>query len=245
MNEISVAICDDDADILSVVTGSISNEFTKHGYHATIELFRNAKEAQQRMKHVTFDPLFLDIDMPGEDGITFAKSLRSHDLSTDIIFLSSREDRVFDALRTGPNGFIRKSSFLKDVADVIALYVKNREKKKGKQLVIEEGDGTRSFDIGQVLYIEGRGKYQEIHLQGNPEPVKVRKTMQEMEDMLSKSGFLRIHKGYLVNYTCIRHLGTAEAELTNGEILPLSRRRVQEIRDAYLALMQDSDVLLL
>ena len=67
----------------------------------------------------------------------------------------------------------------------------------------------------------------------------MRWSMQDLEEALAPIGFLRIHKGYLVNYKFIRRLENTEAVLTSGERIPLSRRRVQEIRAQYLTLMQD------
>ena len=57
---------------------------------------------------------------------------------------------------------------------------------------------------------------------------------------LEPHGFLRIHKGYLLNYRFIRRIGDNEVTLTSGERLPVSRRKYQEIRDAYMELMQNS-----
>ena len=56
---------------------------------------------------------------------------------------------------------------------------------------------------------------------------------------------MRIHKGYLVNYKYIRRLEDTEAVLTNGERIPLSRRRVQEIRKRYLELMRGRGTVIL
>ena len=63
--------------------------------------------------------------------------------------------------------------------------------------------------------------------------------MQELEEELSGYGLLRIHKGYLLNYRFIRRIGDNEVTLTNGEKLPISRRKYQEIREAYMVLMQN------
>lgn len=69
--------------------------------------------------------------------------------------------------------------------------------------------------------------------------------MKDLEDKLSEKGFLRIHKGYLVNYRFIRRLKNTDAVLTNGEELPISRLRVQEIRNKYLEFMQGGENIIL
>ncbi len=245
MDKLYLAICDDDAGILSVVSGAIISTFRKHGITAEVELFRRPRDLERRMQEQEFELLFLDIDMPGMDGITFAKKLRASNCRTDIIFVSSREDKVFDALRTNPGGFIRKSRFLEDAPAVIAQWMKNRPREERAQLVIQNRDKTVAVPLDTVLYIEGNDKAQLLHAANQPEPIPVRRSMADLEEALSPKGFLRIHKGYLVNYKFIRRLENTEAVLTNGERIPLSRRRVQEIRTRYLELMQDGRTVIL
>jgi len=236
---IRLALCDDATDIWGVVDGALVSAFRKHQLNAVVENFKNAKSLENRMKETDFDLIFLDIDMPGMDGITFAKRLRAGNYRTDIIFISSREDKVFDALKTDPRGFIRKSRFLEDVSEYVNLWIKQRPDESRARLMIEKHGETMTVMLDKVLYIEGEGKSQQIHL-AEEDPIEITESMQELEEALYEKGFIRIHRGYLVNFRYIRRFDSAEAVLTNGERLPLSRRRVQDIRDRYLDLMKDS-----
>lgn len=245
MTKMNLAICDDDASVLGVVSGAVTSAFAKHGIEVTVDVFRRALDLEIRMKEREYDLIFLDIDMPGMDGITFAKKLRASNCRTDIIFISNREDKVFEALRTNPGGFVRKSRFLEDVSEIVELWLKNRHKEEVKKLVIQNKEATYTFLLDDVLYIESSGKVQELHAANRPDPVVVRRSMQDLEDSLTPYGFLRIHKGYLVNYKFVRRLEEDEALLTNGERIPLSRRRVQGIRSQYLELMQSGNSLIM
>ena len=240
-----LAICDDDSVVLSVVSGAIASAFKKKGIQVEVLTFRRAKDLEERMKELEFQLLFLDIDMPEMDGITFAKKVRASNSRTDIIFVSSREDKVFDALRTNPGGFIRKSRFLEDAPEVIETWLKNRPREEVPKLVVQGARETVSYSLDSILYIEGEGKIQNLHIASQKNLVQVRRSMQELEEVLAPQGFLRIHKGYLVNYRYIRRLEDTEAVLTNSERIPLSRRRVQEIRNRYLELMRGGGTVIL
>lgn len=135
MRKMFLAICDDEADILGVVSGAIANTFKKYEIEATTEIFKRTKELEARMQEQSFELLFLDIDMPGMDGITFAGKLREKNKQTDVIFISNREDKVFDALRVNPAGFIRKRRFLEDVPAVIDQWMEMHSDKKGSILI--------------------------------------------------------------------------------------------------------------
>ncbi|MBR0409357.1 MAG: LytTR family transcriptional regulator [Clostridia bacterium] len=95
------------------------------------------------------------------------------------------------------------------------------------------------IQMDKLQYIEGSGKIQLAHIVGKEQPTELHKSMQELEEELTPQGFLRIHKGYLLNYRFIRRIGDNEVSLTSGELLPISRRKYQEIRDAYMELMQN------
>ena len=77
-----------------------------------------------------------------------------------------------------------------------------------------------------------------LHLAETKEPVVVHRKMQDLEEELSSEGFLRIHKGYLVNYDYIRLIGDTCVLLTNGERIPISRRKIQETKQQFLKLMR-------
>ena len=149
MEKLRLAICDDESVVLSVVSGAIASAFKKKGIQVEVMTFRRVKDLEERMKEVEFQLLFLDIDMPEMDGITFAK--RASNSRTDIIFVSSREDKVFDALRTNPGGFIRKGRFLEDAPEVIETWLKNRPKEEAPKLVVQGARETVSYALDTIL----------------------------------------------------------------------------------------------
>ncbi|MCD8023803.1 MAG: response regulator transcription factor [Lachnospiraceae bacterium] len=239
MGEKNIALCDDEAPSLKILAGAITQQFRQRNLAVHIETFTGTAELKRRMKLQSFDLLFLDIDMPGTDGITFAETLREENNWIDIIYISNREDLVFEALRTQPKGFIRKSNLLQDVPGILNPYFSALPKEEKKDtMIIEEQDSIISLPISEVIYVEGSGKQQVLHLKGKKEPVVLRRQMQTLEEELSSKGFIRIHKGYLVNCRYIRRIENAQLTLTNGEVLPISRRKAAAIREMYLEQMQ-------
>ncbi len=239
MKKMYIAICDDEADILGIVKGAIENTFRKYDIEAETDMFKNAEDLQRRMREREFSLIFLDIEMPGVDGITFAKNLRGSNSHTDIIFISNREDLVFDALRVNPQGFIRKKRFLEDVTAVIDQWMENRQKDERSGIMFETSKGTITVPVDQVFYIEGDGRNQEVYVAGQKEPHVIRSSMKVLEEQLQPMGFLRVHKGYLVNYRFIKRIKDTDVILTNGTAIPISRLRVADIRKQYMTLMQN------
>lgn len=241
MEQLRVAVCDDDEAALGIIASSLKDVFAKHGEDAQVALFPGALALQQVMRFRTFDLLLLDIDMPELDGITFARELREHGDGVDIMYISSREDKVFDSLRVHPVGFIRKSRFLDDMSEIVGSYLEGRRRRhEASQVVLQKGGMIRPIRASRISYIEGRRKDQIIHIAGSDETVVVRSSMRALEEELEPAGFLRVHQGYLVNYHEIKLIEDQDVVLVSGEVLPISRRKVTEVREAYLKLVQSS-----
>lgn len=236
MKSIRVAILDDNKTALGAVEASVASIFRERGYEPQTECFETLHALRQAPP---CDLYLLDISVPDGDGIRFARELRDGGSMADIIFVSSREDKVFDALQVHPYGFIRKSKFLNDVSSVISGYIDEcTARESGRALIVMARGQTLRLDIDDILYIESAGRTQNVFLGSRPEPVPVSESMENLEGLLSREGFLRTHKGYLVNCRYIRLITNSDVRLLNDCCVPVSRRKLTELKEAYLAYMQ-------
>lgn len=242
----NVAICDDEKNALSILSGALVNAFRSYDVDAVVETFSRPMDLLKRMKTCTFDLLFLDIEMPVMSGLALTERLRKGGQLLDIIFISNREDLIFDALRFNPKGFIRKSRFLNDVDGVLKTYFTYRkEEVYARSLIVEDRGQILYVALDTLIYIECIGKKQLAHIVGWEHPLELHKQMQQLEQELTPQGFLRVHKGYLANYRFIRKICDTDVILSTEERLPVSRRRLTEIREGYLELMQGEGALML
>ncbi len=233
---VSVAICDDDETLLSIIAGVVQGTFAKE--EVEIETFPSAKKLWRRMGEKGFDLLFLDIDMPEVDGIQLGMKLRSERRNVDIVYVSEREDRVFESFKVHPFGFVRKRNFLKDIRAVIKLWLDNRSAEPADKFVIEGSKGSIAVGADEIVYIESMKKIQLVHLTGTENAFEASSSLEKFAEELSGQGFLQPHKSFLVNYLFIRHIGDAAITLTTGEEIPVSRRRLTALREEYMRLMQ-------
>lgn len=240
--KLRVAVCDDDKEALGIIASSLENVFAAHGVDASTSLFSSAPELGAVMLRRRFDLLLLDIDMPGIDGIEFAQGLRGQHDKVDIMYISNREDRVFESLRVNPVGFIRKSRFLEDMSEVVGDYLSARRDRHRKSIIaLREHDTIWPVQVSRIVYVEGRRKQQAFHVDGRDHEICLTKTMGEIEEELSGEGFIRIHKGYLVNYRYIQVIDSGGVELLDGTCLPVSRRKAAEVKERFLQLVQQNE----
>lgn len=235
---IKIALCDDDARALPVIAGAAESAFRAGGIQPRIYQYRSGKELLSAMEQTCFHIILLDIEMPGMDGIAIGKELRKRKDDTKIIYVSECENRVFESFLVQPLGFVRKSNFLNDIAAMVDLYITTSTQEQGGQyLDFTTRNGLLTMKSHQVRYIEGSRNYQLLYLEGKSDPVEIKMTMNALEEMTQPCGFIRVHKGYLVNYLYIQRLCGDHLILQDGTELPIGRSKTGEVKLKYLNLI--------
>ncbi|MDD2957125.1 MAG: LytTR family DNA-binding domain-containing protein [Lachnospiraceae bacterium] len=235
---IRVALCDDDAGALPVIAGAAQSAFAAQGLQVKIERYLSGRELMCAMEEMTFQIIMLDIDMPDLNGIELGKRIRNRNETVEIVYVSECEERVFEAFAVYPLGFVRKSNFLNDITDVARLYIRKYVKnQKSEHLKFTTRTAVQVLKRKQIRYIEGSGNYQLVYLNDQAQPVEIKMTMDRLEEQTEPLGFIRIHKGYLVNYLYIQRIQTNQVILKGGENLPIGRSKVKEVKSKYLSLL--------
>lgn len=240
MKSIRAAVCDDEDLMLNLLSSSLEACFMQYDCKALLERFTSPAQLLEAVRQgQEYQVFFLDIDMPELNGIDLGVQLKEENEHAAIIYISNCEERVFDSFRARPLGFVRKSSFLKDLQSVVKLYIESTRNEDDRRLEIKTGQGLMYLPISEIVYIECRKDYQYFYLSKDPEPIKCRLSMGKLEDALEHEGFLRIHQGYIVNYTYIKRIDNELVELTDGTKLPMSRRKRQMVFTQYLRMSRN------
>ena len=235
---LSLVFCDDDAAFRALLCRTAQEEFRRGGVPVNVTEAASAAELLTLPERGSFDLIFLDIDMPGMDGIRLGEELRGQGCGADIIYVSNMEEKVYEIFRVHPWSFLRKSRVSEELPGVIAQYVESL-RHRGRGLILTDLNGrTRSFSPEDIIYIEAAGKTQKLFAAGQPEPVLVRSSMQELDVLTRGIGYIRIHKGFLVNYRYIRKITSRGVLLDDGRDLPVGRDRLSAARERYLDLMK-------
>jgi DNA-binding LytR/AlgR family response regulator len=232
---INIAICDDDPVALSIVSGGVKSFFSLKNLEVTVKTYPSALELEKNLQHTAFDLFLLDVMMPGMDGIEFGRKLRAGNDKRAIIYISSREDKVFESLETSPCAFVRKDCFLQDLDKALNQYMKTIDVPSAEMFVVKTRTGIFASNFYDIIYIESDGRYQYMCLKGKEEKIEILSKMEDLEKELTPKGFLRIHKGCLVNYRYIQRIDKDRITLSSGQELFISRLKVKKIQEQYFA----------
>lgn len=238
MDTINFAIVDDDKDSIDIISASLGEVFKAKGYTCNIYKYTSPKAFLSNLSVHPVDILFCDIEMPELDGISLCKQIPSEKRPV-LIFISNREDKVFEALQLHPFGFIRKKNFLIDVNNVINNYFVTMVNNNKYSLIVKSDTGDKiTVDIDKIMYIESDLKQQLLHLLNVDKPIVIEMTMTHLDEALEKHGFIRCHKAYIVNYLYIYSILNDTVKLKNGESIFMSRRKSKEVKEKYLELVK-------
>ena len=240
MNKICFAVCDDDEITCDVVCRRIFAIFKKCGieasgakYFSSATLYNHIAYSREGEAY-KYDLVFLDIDMPKYSGMDVAEEIRKKSADTDIIFVSNREDRVFETFSVQPFGFIRKNCFTEDLNATLRQYIQKKLAQESFLVVhTNNNSSTLKLAVSDIVYVESMRDHQYIKL-GSGEKVDVRMTLGEIEEKLASFDIVRVHKSFLVNYKYVQRLETSELLLTGGEKVPVSRNKARDVKDGYL-----------
>ncbi len=175
--------------------------------------------------------LFLDIDMPGINGLEVAEMIEAHPHKVNLIFVTNRNDLVFDAIHFRPFRFLRKEC-LRDEIEEALLSVISKMKDESFLCEFESGSDVVKIAVQEIVYLESAGHYVKVHTQDEKVFV-VRSKMSEMDNQLVMMGFVRIHIGYLVNIRNIYSISSKGVILDNGAELPISRKNVERVKQIH------------
>lgn len=193
---------------------------------------RNAMEAFAKLQQHKIDLIFLDIEMPLVNGITFLKTLPD---PPKVIFTTAYAEYALQGYELNVVDYLLKpfsyERFFQAVGKIKAVGAPGVSgAEAGGQalseggpvdaLVVKEKEGLLKIPFSDILYIEGSRDYMKVV---TPErKYLVHLTMKKLEELLPPGKFIRTHKSYIVSVSKIKIVKTAELVLADQQVVPVS-----------------------
>lgn len=180
---------------------------------------------------LNYDVIFLDIEMPPHSGIELAEKiskLRGVSSTPYIIFVTAKDNLVFDALKRFPYSFIRKSHLEEIESCLESLFNKISHT---PTYSIKIGRDIKALEIKNIIYLEKQGNYTAFYTaQG---VFHERSVIDEKQRDLRQFGFLRPNIGHLVNAAHITDFSATILKLSCGREVNVSRNYRQALKEEF------------
>jgi two-component system, LytTR family, response regulator LytT len=198
---INVIAIDDEPLALQLVTGYINRT---PGLNL-LGKFENPLEAIAFISGSGVDLVFLDIQMPGLNGIEFTRSLLK---GPKVIFTTAFEKYAFEGFKLDVVDYLLKpfsyDEFLKAVQKaersiILEKKIPGKIESNAEFLFIKSDYKIKRINFNDILYIEGLKEYVKIYTQNESIPVLSLTSLKLLETKLPPEKFMRVHRSFIVN----------------------------------------------
>lgn len=210
----------------------------------------NADAARKLIAEQNPDLLFLDIQMPGENGFELLRSLPA--ISFDVIFVTAYDQYGIQAIKFSALDYLLKPVDIDSLKQAVnkaeqqhsqkqqqallqnLLHYFNNEKGRQQKLALPTAGETRLVRITDIVRCESSNSYTTFFL-ADGEKIMVSRPIGEYEQLLGSYNFLRVHQSHLINKDFVQSLLKKDGLsllLKDGSSIPVSRQKKDAIMDA-------------
>lgn len=210
---------------------------------APVDAVQNSSDAFRYLQERSYDVVFLDVRMPALNGIELGNVLRRFATPPAIVFVTAFEEYAVRAFDIGACDYLLKPVSRERLGTALARALGRSPDQPdppgddpSATIPVEIAGRTRLIARENVRWAEAEGDYVRLHT-ADGSAYLVRIPISHLEERWSAYGFIRIHRGFLVQ---VKHI--SEFSVTNGvhavtiagHSLPVSRRHVRDVRDRIL-----------
>ncbi len=189
------------------------------------------------------DVVFLDINMPGLDGLDLARLLTGFARPPLVVFVTAHEDFAVQAFDLKAVDYVLKPVRKERLAEAVRRAAELRDsapripvsEPDPDHIPVELGGVTRFVAVEDITHVEAQGDYARLHTDKGSHLVRI--PLSTLEERWRSRGFVRIHRRHLV---ALRHIGELRLDagtvsvMVGSEELQVSRRHTRELRDLLM-----------
>lgn len=232
---IKIAFCDDDMEVLHQMNELLDRYRVERNEDITYAAFQSPFELLTEIeKGIRPDILFLDVVMPGQNGMDVAKEIRQYDTSMKIIFLTSSPEFAVESYSVGAYFYQLKPIWEESFFRLMDAVLAECEKKKKNRLILRSKDGITRIDLQKLEYCEVLGRKLLFHLE-NGAVLESAGSLDDLAGQLTQySNFFRPHRSFLVNMEYIQNISSRSIKMVNDAEIPIPHGKCSEIKNTYM-----------
>lgn len=235
-----IAVCDDEEQELKHLSELITNYQEKrgellHGQKLIPTVFQNPVELLNEIEKGTrFDVLFLDVVMPGENGIHVAEEIRKYDSNIKIIFLTSSAEFAVQSYTVGAYFYQMKPIGKESFWSLMDSVLEDCEKEKAASLIIRSKSGIARIGLDKLEYCEVIGRTLLFHLENGEVLESIGSLDKLCSELTQYKNFLRPHRSFLVNMEYIQNISGKAIIMNCQTEIPVPHGKYSEVKKSYL-----------
>ncbi len=228
-----IAIADDDEMFARKIGSAIQEIWQTH--KTAIKIYTDWAELADCLKHgQQYDIYFLDIEMPGINGLTLAEYIMQLAGQAYVVFITSYERYALQSIKIGAFYYILKEEYSRELEKVLQkIHMEESRKHQTKSFLAGKNSAYEKVCLDDILYIDRNGKDAVFYCSGAQ--YIERKPLKTVFSELPDTEFAYINSGQIVNLMRIAEFNKDEVKLDSGTVLHCSRRMKKAFEAKMLA----------
>jgi len=228
----NVIICDDDQSVLDELKELVSVFLNEKNISATYGLFVDGESAVK--DEVPYDLAFIDVELPGMNGLAVAKQLKRYNRNVIVFIITSFQSYLDDAMDLKVFRYITKplgkERLYKNMAFALQQYFQQNQ-----TILLDEADGSYLINTHEILLIciHGRGTL----IKTNSGEYASHHSLKQWAELLSAGLFFQPHYSYIVNLQNVKGITKSDVTLCDGSgklhTVNVSRRKYTAFKNAF------------
>lgn len=227
---ISIAICDDDKYITSMMEDMILRSFGNKSNAVNIDVFFSGKAMLGALNDGAFyDLMFLDIELTDLKGYMVGEYLRNElqNYDTEIVYVTGKEGYERKLFDSQPLKFLEKPFEKREIEECFDLLEKKRGKCRKRFTYLKGKNEYYNVALNEIIYFESAGRRIKIVTKDSEDFFYGK--ISDLAERIDSSEFIHVHRAYIVNYEQVIRINAKSVEMSNGEEIPLGREGVKKI----------------
>lgn len=231
---LNIAICDDDALILSKVEELVGVFFRTHCIEIKMQSYQLSENLTYDLQDGLYYDLFLlDIEMPGIDGRELAKSIHNNMPAAKVIFITSHLEYAVEAYEFSIFRYIPKMAIEEKLFAALNDFYKLYRLERNEFYTIQVKNYVEQLSYRDILYILKEGKYAVFHL-ANGRTNSVRKTLAQVFKEINKDYFYFADRGCIVNLANVIGMNENGILFSDNQRLAISKASISDFKTILL-----------
>lgn len=228
---IHITICDDSPEDISRLSGAL------RAYDPAFEItsFTDGRVLLDELDGTGFsaDILFLDIYMPGIDGIEAARKIRAQKQDVKIIFVSASREHYPQAYEVFAFNYLVKPFEKEQLERVLDRVIREIKLENGHKIRFRYKSALHTVNCRDILYLESSDKRILLHLTDGGALQRYGK-LDDIAGELPDGAFIRCHQSFIVNAAHIRELGEGYFRVGQA-LIGISKKHAKSAKEQYYA----------
>lgn len=231
----TICYCEDESAQAKAFAIKIDQWAKNRNMKVRTDLFECAEEYLFKAEQNSYDVIFLDISMRGQNGMELARQIREKEKDVILVFMTSDASYVFDGYEVGAYRYLMKPVDEKKLWEILDYARTQKEVEEENYILVKKDSQSVRVNLKDIIYIEAQKHYVNLCME-NKESINIKTAFTELlqETQEKSDTILLTHRSYAVNIEKVVRIGRTECVLSDSSVIPVSRSFYKEVNEAFI-----------